>query len=97
MKNPYYMFVENSDEFSIIVAIKLQEGYILEEINSELPFAVLSKQATPVNHWFNFLIFCVTLGIWSFGWIYLINISKAKTIELAIHEDGICFEKLYNK
>ena len=73
-------------------------GLILANIsstsNDELLFAVLSKGGKVVNHSLNFMIFCLTLGLWSFAWLYLtIEATKQKKILVAIDEDGFPFEE----
>ena len=80
-------------KFSNIISNKIQKGFILEEENHKLPFVVLLKEETQVNHSFNFLLCCITLGIWSVAWIYLSYASKAKKILVAIDEDGNIFEE----
>jgi hypothetical protein len=40
------------------------------------------------------MIFCLTLGLWSFAWLYLtIEATKQKKILVAIDEDGFPFEE----
>ncbi|MWB96640.1 hypothetical protein GON26_19935 [Flavobacterium sp. GA093] len=78
--------------FSNLISKKIHNGFILEERNDEFQFAVLYKGGKAVNHSFNFIIFCFTLGLWSVAWIYLtIEASKQKKILVAIDEDGIPF------
>lgn len=80
--------------FSNMISNKVHNGFILEERNDELLFAVLSKGGKAVNHGLNFIIFCLTLGLWSFAWLYLtIEASKQKKILVAIDEDGVPFEE----
>lgn len=79
--------------FNDSINSKIQAGFVLEERNDELPFAVMSKRKRFVNHKLNFSLACVTLGIWSFVWVYINHISKARKIVLGIDEDGHFFEE----
>lgn len=84
----------NLQKYSNVVANKISNGFVIEERNDKLPFAVLSKGATPVYHSLNFLICCVTLGLWIIPWIYQTYVSsKEKKIVIAIDEDGNTFEE----
>jgi len=78
--------------FSNMISNKVHNGFVLEERNDELLFAVLSKGGKVVNHGLNFIIFCLTLGLWSFAWLYLTVASKQKKVLVAIDEDGFPFE-----
>ncbi|KAF2517684.1 hypothetical protein E0W73_00315 [Flavobacterium foetidum] len=80
--------------FSKMISNKVRNGFTLEERNDELLFAVLSKGGKVVNHSLNFMIFCLTLGLWSFAWLYLtFEASKQKKVLVAIDEEGIPFEE----
>ncbi|MRX39787.1 hypothetical protein GJU43_10920 [Flavobacterium sp. LC2016-23] len=80
--------------FSSMISKKVRNGFTLEERNDEFLFAVLSRGGKVVNHGLNFIIFCLTLGLWSFAWLYLtIEASKQKKILVAIDEDGLPFEE----
>ncbi|TDW52393.1 hypothetical protein EV144_1011083 [Flavobacterium sp. 270] len=80
--------------FSNMISKKIHKGFTLEERNDEFLFAVLSKGGKAVNHGLNFMIFCLTLGLWSFAWLYLtLEASKEKKILVAIDEDGFPFEE----
>ncbi|KVV15558.1 hypothetical protein ACRASX_16040 [Flavobacterium sp. TMP13] len=79
--------------FSNLISNKINKGFILEERNDELLFAVLSKGGRVIDHSFNFIIFIFTLGLWSVAWLYLtLEYSKPKKILVAIDEEGIPFE-----
>lgn len=93
MKSYQFTNEENFNKFSNIITNKIHDGFILIERNDKLPFAVLSKHGKEVDHSFNFFLFCVTLGLWSVGWIYLSYLSKEKKILIAIDEDGNPFEE----
>jgi len=85
---------ENLQKFSNIIANKIHNGFIITERNDKLPFAILSKGGKEVDHSFNFLLCCITLGLWSVAWIYLAYFaSKEKRILIAIDEDGNTFEE----
>jgi hypothetical protein len=84
---------DNFQKYSNIIADKISNGFIVEERNDKLPFAVLSKDGKAVDHSLNFIICCLTLGLWSIPWIYKTYVtSKGKKILIAIDEDGNTFE-----
>ena len=89
---------DNFYKFSKILKKKLNNGFTIVERNDKLPFAVLSKKGKKVNHNFNFLISCITFGLWSLPWFYLWCVSyKDKVILIALDEDGKPFEdKCFN-
>jgi hypothetical protein len=74
------------------VSKKNQAGFVVKEKNDILPFAILSKSPKSIDHTLNFALFCLTFGLWSIGWLYLIFIyGKEKRILIAIDEDGKTF------
>jgi len=81
------------ENFKNSIAIKIKNGFTLVEKNDKLPFAILTKEEKPVDHGVNFLIFCITLGVWSVVWIYLSYVSRAKKILVALDEDGNVFQE----
>lgn len=94
MKNLPIIKDENTKKLSGILAVKIKKGFVVEEINDKLPFIVLSKKPVKVNHNLNFLISCITFGLWSIAWLYLCcTSSKEKRILIAIDEDGNPFEE----
>ncbi|MFV5689292.1 hypothetical protein ACM55M_11785 [Flavobacterium sp. ZT3R25] len=94
MQSNQYINEESLQKFSTIIANKISNGFVITERNDALPFAVLSKDAKAVDHGFNFLLCCVTLGLWSIAWIYLTYVSsREKKILVAIDEDGNTFEE----
>lgn len=83
---------EDWKRYASILSIKLNSGFIIEEKNDKLPFAVLSKEKKKVNRNFNIIMCCVTFGLWSIVWGYLYLVSKnKKKILVAIDEDGNTF------
>jgi hypothetical protein len=98
MKNQALIKDENTVKFSNILREKINKGFVVEERNDKLPFAVLSKKGMKVNHNIHFLFSCVTLGLWSIPWMYQSFVSsREKRILIAIDEDGNAFEdKCYN-
>ena len=85
---------DNFQKYSNSIADKISNGFIVEERNDTLPFAVLSKDGKAVDHSLNFIICCLTLGLWSIPWIYKTYVSsKEKKILIAIDEDGNTFEE----
>lgn len=94
MKSKTNIDYNNLMKFSSILEDKTNNGFIVLERNDKLPYAVLLKKEKKVNHLFNFVIFCATLGLWSVAWIYITRVSsKAKKILIAIDEDGNPFEE----
>ncbi|SHL22677.1 hypothetical protein SAMN05443669_100437 [Flavobacterium xanthum] len=94
MKTKDTILDENLMKFSSILANKTSNGFVVLERNDKLPYAVLLKKKKKVDHFFNFVIFCATLGLWSIAWIYITQVSsKAKKILIAIDEDGNPFEE----
>ena len=81
------------ENFKKSIATKIKNGFTLVEKNDKLPFAILTKEEKRVDHGVNFLIFCITLGVWSVAWIYLSYISRAKKILVALDEDGNVFQE----
>ena len=76
------------------VSTKIRAGFTVKEKNDKLPFAILSREAKAINHTFNFVLFCLTFGLWSIVWLYLTFVyGKEKRILIAIDEDGKTFEE----
>jgi hypothetical protein len=93
MANNTLVSEQNVAVFSNQINKKLQKGFILVEKNDKLPFAVLSKKGKAVNHNYNFMLFCFTLGLWFVPWCYLTyQATVEKTILVAIDEDGTVFQ-----
>ena len=94
MTSNNYVNEESLQKFTSILANKIHHGFTIIEKNDSLPFAVLSKNRKEVDHGLNFLLCCMTLGVWSVGWIYVTYVSsKEKNIVIAIDEDGNTFEE----
>jgi len=98
MNHKQYSSDKSLQDFYKRVSSKISTGFIVKERNDKLPFAILSKKRKKVNHNFNFLISCLTFGLWSLPWFYLSFVSnKEKVILIAIDEDGNPFEdKCFN-
>jgi hypothetical protein len=93
MNNQTLTKEEDIIKFSKILKEKIDKGFVIEERNDKLPFAVLSKKGIKVNHNINFIFSCATLGLWSIPWMYQSFISsREKRILVAIDEDGNAFE-----
>jgi hypothetical protein len=85
---------EKLNQFTNTIANRIKSGFVIVERNNELPFTILVKEETKVNHSLNFLACCFTLGMWSLPWLYLSQVSsKAKKIIVAIDEEGNVFEE----
>lgn len=94
MKNKHFNSDENLQEFYNRISKKIRAGFTLTEKNDKLPFAVLHKEPRNINHNYNFILCCLTFGLWSIVWMYLTYInSKEKRILIAIDEDGNTFEE----
>lgn len=98
MSNQALTKEEGIIKFSKILKEKINKGFVIEERNDKLPFAVLLKKGIKVNHNVNFVFSCATLGLWSIPWMYRSFISSRDIrILVAIDEDGNAFEdKCYN-
>ena len=93
MKNNF-TYQDKLNNFTKVIANKIQNGYVVVERNDKLPFTVLYKEGKKVNHSLNFLICCATLGIWSLPWLYLSQVTaKDQKVLVAIDEEGIVFEE----
>ena len=87
---------KNLQDFYKRVSSKISIGFKVTKRNDKLPFAILSREARTINHTLNFLLFFLTLGLWSIVWLYLTyNYAKEKRILIAIDEDGKTFEETY--
>lgn len=73
---------------------KIADGFVILEQNDKLPYIVLRREKQQVDHLFNFVLCCITLGLWSFVWLYYTRVSaKPREIIIAIDEDGNIFEE----
>jgi hypothetical protein len=82
------------NQFTNSISNRIQNGFVIVERNDKYPFTVLVKEGAKVNHKFNFLVSCVTLGMWLLPWLYLSLVSsKTKQILIAIDEEGNVFEQ----
>ncbi|HJS01372.1 MAG TPA: hypothetical protein VJ780_10595 [Flavobacterium sp.] len=84
-------------KLSAVLKQKIEKGFIVEELNNKMPFAVLSKKPTKVNHHLNFWISCATFGLWSIPWVYQsYKAKKEEKILIGVDEDGNTFvDKCY--
>ena len=92
MKTEQFIKEEDWINYLSIVSSKVKNGFVIEEKNDKLPFAVLSKENKKVNHTINLVLCCITFGLWSLVWGYLCYASnKKKKILVAMDEDGKTF------
>lgn len=85
---------KNLQDFYNRISAKIRADFIVKEKNDKLPFAILSREPRGINHTLNFIVFCLTLGVWSVGWLYMTFVyGKEKRILIAIDEDGKTFEE----
>jgi hypothetical protein len=98
MNNQAMIRDKNMATFSKILKKKMDKGFLIEERNDKLPFAVLLKKGIKVNHNRNLIFSCATFGLWFIPWVYQSFVSsREKRILIAIDEDGNAFEdKCYN-
>ncbi len=76
------------------IDIKVERGFMVEEVNPDIPFVVVSKGKQKVNHKKNFLISFFTIGLWSFAWIYqCFKYAKEQKFLITIDQDGNLFEE----
>lgn len=96
MYNNDYSAENNLQDFYNRVSSKISTGFTVIKRNDKLPFAILSRKARAINHSFNFILCCLTFGLWSVVWLYLTyNYAKEKRILIAIDEDGKTFEESF--
>jgi len=94
MNNNTISSEKSLQDFYNKVSAKIRAGFIIKEKNDKLPFAILSREPRSINHTLNFVLFCLTLGLWSIGWLYMTFVyGKEKRILIAIDEDGKTFEE----
>ncbi|MBW4360050.1 hypothetical protein [Flavobacterium taihuense] len=93
MKN-HFINQDKLNLFTIVIANKIKEGFVVVERNDKMPFTILYKEGKKVNHSLNFLVCCATLGMWSLPWLYMTQVTaKDKKVLIAIDEEGIIFEE----
>ncbi|WP_026727080.1 hypothetical protein [Flavobacterium denitrificans] len=81
------------DQFYEMISAKKRNGFVVVEHNEKLPYVVLSKEKKTLNHSFHLFLTCITFGLWSCVWLYLIVVLSQKTnILVAVDEDGNLFE-----
>jgi hypothetical protein len=84
---------KNLEQFYEMISAKTRNGFVIVEHNEKLPYVVLSKEKKTVKHLFHLVLTCLTFGLWSIVWIYLIvTLSKKENILVAVDEDGNLFE-----
>jgi hypothetical protein len=94
MMTSTFLTQNNRATFSNLLSHRIQKGFKIVEQNDKLPYVVLSKESKAINHKLHFLLSCITIGLWSVVWIYLIfKASGNKKILVAIDEDGKVFEE----
>jgi hypothetical protein len=77
-----YQFTNNKnlDQFYEMISAKKRNGFVVIEHNEKLPYVVLSKEKKAIKHSFHLFLTCLTFGLWSFVWLYLIiTLSQKKT------------------
>lgn len=81
------------NQFHEMISAKTRNGFVIVEHNEKLPYVVLSREKKVVKHTLHLFLTCLTLGLWSVVWIYLIiTLSQKKNILVAVDEDGNLFE-----
>lgn len=80
-------------QFYEMISAKTRNGFVIIEHNEKLPYVVLSKEKKVIKHSLHLFLSCITFGIWSIVWLYLIiSLSRKKNILVAVDEDGNLFE-----
>ncbi|WP_281231077.1 hypothetical protein [Flavobacterium gelatinilyticum] len=90
-----YQFTDEKalTQFYEMISAKKRNGFVVVEHNEKLPYVVLSREKKIIKHTFHLFLTCITLGLWSIVWIYLIvTFSQKKSILVAVDEDGNLFE-----
>lgn len=81
------------NQFHEMISAKTRNGFVIVEHNKKLPYVVLSREKKAVKHTLHLFLTCLTFGLWSVVWIYLIiTLSQKKNILVAVDEDGNLFE-----
>mgnify|MGYP001556150125 FL=1 len=81
------------NQFHEMISAKTRNGFVIVEHNEKLPYVVLSREKKVVKHALHLFLTCLTFGLWSLVWIYLIvTLSRKKNILVAVDEDGNLFE-----
>lgn len=81
------------NQFHEMISAKTRNGFVIVEHNEKLPYVVLSREKKAVKHTLHLFLTCLTFGLWSVVWIYLIiTLSQKKNILVAVDEDGNLFE-----
>lgn len=90
----HFIKQDKLNQFSKVIASKIQNGFVVIEKNDKMPFTVLYKEGKKINHSLNFLVCCATLGMWSLPWLYMSQVTaKDKKVLVAIDEEGVVFEE----
>lgn len=93
MKTCQYKNEKSTDQFYKMISAKKRNGFVIVEHNEKLPYVVLSKEKKAISHSLHLFLTCLTFGLWSIVWLYLIvTLSRKKNILLAVDEDGNLFE-----
>ncbi|WP_276378986.1 hypothetical protein [Flavobacterium sp. H4147] len=81
------------NKFYEMISAKKRNGFVVVEHNEKLPYVVLSKEKKVIKHTLHLLLTCLTFGLWSIVWLYLIvTLSRKRSILVAVDEDGNLFE-----
>lgn len=81
------------NQFHEMISAKTRNGFVIVEHNEKLPYVVLSREKKVIKHTLHLFLTCLTFGLWSVVWIYLIvTLSRKKNILVAVDEDGNLFE-----
>lgn len=94
MESYHLIHEKNLDRFHKMLSAKKRNGFVIIEHNEKLPYAVLSREKTEINHPFHLFLTVITLGLWSIVWIYfIITLARKKDILVALDEDGNVFQE----
>ncbi|PIF69555.1 hypothetical protein [Flavobacterium sp. 2] len=90
-----YQFTSDKtlNQFHEMISAKTRDGFVIVEHNEKLPYVVLCREKKVIKHTLHLFLTCLTFGLWSVVWIYLIvTLSRKKNILVAVDEDGNLFE-----
>ena len=81
-----------AQNLALRIATYTQRGYLVQSQTSSQ--VVLVRPKTKINHLLHFFISVFTLGLWIFGWIFVVLSKKrTKSVILHVNPDGSIVEQ----
>lgn len=97
MEDTNFTYEERLQQFLNVISTKTEEGYMVVDKNEKALVVVLLKPGGKINHLLNFLLSCISCGLWIIVWVILALISpKEKTIKISIDNTGNVIEEIIN-